>query len=417
MLLSALLGGLGAYSKRGRKDFPYLAHAVRGEVGQARVSSLLQHALAAHPELCATETVNSLEALHEALARFVSETVAPRIVGSPTTLVLLSHGGSAMLNAPGRLDGPAVLGVGNSGDEHSGRSAVLDPAWLAREVAIPLARAASSQPCGRLLWAQVGVVCARLQSACAAPVQKSHAESRTRAFLPRLSMPSRGLSPSRPDWREVRSGTRLCPRRVEPKLHVPQYQRLTQLCPFASLSSRIAPRTLSSRMLPSHLMDSRCGSTMRSGDPFRFAVPSSTRHHLLSQEKDDFALTPLCKLAQLAEVRVCTEAIRSRRQSLAPAHELVMLHDAIWRCREPSLRCKKRPTTVPAALAPFRRAKLGSPPCQKPSRAQSPTSFTLWVDRRCGERRGPCAASVSVTCSSLRRHRCLESSLARVTTP
>lgn len=154
-LLSSLLDGLGAYSKRGKKDFPFLAHAVRGE-GQARVAALLKHAFTSHPDLCATEPVNSLEALHEALARFVATTVAPRIAGSPTTLVLLSHGGTAMLNAPGRLDGPAVLGVGNSGDEHGGRTAVLDPAWLAREVALPLARAASTAPGGRLLWAQVG---------------------------------------------------------------------------------------------------------------------------------------------------------------------------------------------------------------------------------------------------------------------
>ena len=108
-LLSALLSGLGEYSKRGSKDFPFLAHAVRSEIGRARVASVLHHALAMHPELCATDPADSLEGLHGALEQFVRTVVAPRIAGSPTTLVMLSHGGSAMLNVRGRLDGPAIL--------------------------------------------------------------------------------------------------------------------------------------------------------------------------------------------------------------------------------------------------------------------------------------------------------------------
>ena len=158
------------HSKRGSKDFPFLAHTVRSDVGRARVSAVLHHALAAHPELCATEAADSLEGLHGVLSRFVRAVVAPRIAGSPTTLVMLSHGGSAMLNVRGRLDGPAILGVGNSGDEYHGRSAVLLPAWLAREVALPLARAAAALPGGRLLWAQNTCFSAPIVEALAAAV-------------------------------------------------------------------------------------------------------------------------------------------------------------------------------------------------------------------------------------------------------
>ena len=105
-LLTALLGGLGSYSRRGRKDFPFLAHMVRGD-GPARLSAVLDHALKDHPELCAVEHADAIEPLHNALARFISHVVVPRIAGCATTVVMLSHGGTARLNSRGRLDGPA----------------------------------------------------------------------------------------------------------------------------------------------------------------------------------------------------------------------------------------------------------------------------------------------------------------------
>jgi hypothetical protein len=79
---------------------------VRGD-GPARVAAVLDHAIKAYPELCAVEPAESIEALHAALARFVTSIVAPRIAGAATTVIMLSHGGNAMLNARGRLDGPA----------------------------------------------------------------------------------------------------------------------------------------------------------------------------------------------------------------------------------------------------------------------------------------------------------------------
>jgi len=107
------------YNKRGKKDFPFLAHSVRGELcRQARVSSILHHALHVHPELCSTEPAESLEALHTALVRFVKHTCSPHVSrGRGRRSSMLSHGGNAMLNVRGRLDGPAAPGVGSSRDE------------------------------------------------------------------------------------------------------------------------------------------------------------------------------------------------------------------------------------------------------------------------------------------------------------